>query len=256
MRGSRFRPRSGDCYVAAFSFLDSPAITGPEIEALIQNMGLKPGDMVLDLGCGTGRHAIELAKRGMKVTGVDCLGECLAKAQAKARYERVELELVLGDFTELPLTGPWDFVLSAFSSLSYVTKKEHFQTLLKLRDNIRDGGHLLIDHDNKPRLLRQLQSGRREAVFQLPEGEVSQSAELDQGQGLVTTRFQLSGEKGRLRSGFRQHLYSPEDLEDTLIRAGYRVTGRWGSLRFAPYQPAVSTRFVIGVTPANDGKGR
>lgn len=53
----------------------------------------------LDLGCGTGTHAIELARRGWDVTGVDAVGRAIAKARKRPGAERVRF--VVGDVTDL-----------------------------------------------------------------------------------------------------------------------------------------------------------
>jgi cyclopropane fatty-acyl-phospholipid synthase-like methyltransferase len=49
-----------------------------EVDFLVKELSLKPGALILDIGCGTGRHSIELAKRGYAVTGLDLSSEMLA----------------------------------------------------------------------------------------------------------------------------------------------------------------------------------
>jgi cyclopropane fatty-acyl-phospholipid synthase-like methyltransferase len=51
-----------------------------EVEFLLEELRLPPGGAVLDVGCGTGRHAIELAKRGYVVTGLDLSSQMLSRA--------------------------------------------------------------------------------------------------------------------------------------------------------------------------------
>ncbi len=45
--------------------------TVAEVGFVIRELGVRPGSLILDIGCGTGRHAVELARRGNRVTGVD-----------------------------------------------------------------------------------------------------------------------------------------------------------------------------------------
>lgn len=54
--------------------------TEAEIEFVIEELKLPPGHRILDMGCGTGRHSIELAKRGYKITGVDWSSGMLGEA--------------------------------------------------------------------------------------------------------------------------------------------------------------------------------
>jgi len=60
-----------------------------------------PHGRALDLGCGSGIHAVDLAKRGWEVTGVDCVAKPLARARARARQAGVEVFLVNDDITNL-----------------------------------------------------------------------------------------------------------------------------------------------------------
>lgn len=65
-----------------------------EVDFLVEELKLKPGATILDIGCGTGRHSIELAKRGFKVTGIDQSSGMLEQARKKAEAAKVDLELI------------------------------------------------------------------------------------------------------------------------------------------------------------------
>ena len=58
--------------------------TVQEIDFLVDALDLRPGARVLDAGCGPGRHALELARRGIAVTGVDLSPDFVARARAAA----------------------------------------------------------------------------------------------------------------------------------------------------------------------------
>lgn len=66
--------------------LDSSFLAGTEkeVEFLINEIGLSEGDAILDLGCGAGRHSIELSKRGFKVTGIDVSKILINKAKQRS----------------------------------------------------------------------------------------------------------------------------------------------------------------------------
>jgi len=55
-----------------------------EVDFIIDELRLPPSSRILDIGCGTGRHAVELARRGYKVTGVDISSGMLAKVEKAA----------------------------------------------------------------------------------------------------------------------------------------------------------------------------
>lgn len=71
--------------------------TRVEVQFLVERLGLKPDMRVLDMGCGTGRHAIELASKGMRVTGVDISPAMLREARKKAEAAGLEVEWIEAD---------------------------------------------------------------------------------------------------------------------------------------------------------------
>ena len=75
--------------------------TSRQVDALIRLMDLKPGHAVLDAPCGVGRHAIELARRGLKVTGVDLNDEAVDLARRRAKEEGVIVDFQVGDMRYL-----------------------------------------------------------------------------------------------------------------------------------------------------------
>jgi len=79
-----------------------------EVDFLLEELDLRPGASILDVGCGIGRHAIELAKRGFAVTGLDLSTEMLAQAQRAAQEAGVGVQWVHSDATQFSLPETYD----------------------------------------------------------------------------------------------------------------------------------------------------
>jgi len=117
------------------------------VEFLLAENG---GCTVLDAGCGTGRVAIELARRGMTVTGIDADADMLATARAKA-----PLDWQLADLAALDGAsgGPFDLVLSAGNVMIFVEPGTEGGVLANLAGLLRPGGVLVAGFSLQPDLL-------------------------------------------------------------------------------------------------------
>ena len=89
-----------------------------EVDFLIEELGLAAGASVLDVGCGTGRHAIELAKRGYRVTGVDLSAGMLAEAKNKAKAAGVSVNWIHSDAACFSLDGQFDVAICLCEGVS------------------------------------------------------------------------------------------------------------------------------------------
>jgi 2-polyprenyl-3-methyl-5-hydroxy-6-metoxy-1,4-benzoquinol methylase len=85
-----------------------PEKTKAEVDFLITALGLSEGHSVLDLACGIGRHSIELATRGIKVTGLDYNESALALAGTLAKSADVQPRFVQRDMRDLDFSQEFD----------------------------------------------------------------------------------------------------------------------------------------------------
>jgi 2-polyprenyl-3-methyl-5-hydroxy-6-metoxy-1,4-benzoquinol methylase len=73
------------------------AAASEEVECMAALLGVRRGQSILDLCCGVGRHALEFARRGFAVTGVDCARSYLERARASAGHDGLQVEFVDSD---------------------------------------------------------------------------------------------------------------------------------------------------------------
>src|SRR5918999_3771951 len=86
--------------------------TAQEVDFLFEELGLQPGHRLLDVGCGPGRHAIEFAKRGVGVVGVDISPDFTELARVRAKEAGVAISVFQLDAHDLPFEDEFDAVIS------------------------------------------------------------------------------------------------------------------------------------------------
>ncbi len=85
--------------------------TAAEVDFLVNELGISPGQSLLDVGCGTGRHSIELARRGYVVTGLDVSAGMLEEARRRAAVANADVSWVEADATDFAFERRFDAVL-------------------------------------------------------------------------------------------------------------------------------------------------
>lgn len=147
------------------------------IEALFKKCNNQP-KTILDLGCGTGEHAIILAKRGYKVTGVDRSSPMLEIARKKSKNKGLEIEFIEGDLTNMSLNRKFDAVISMFAVMSYQTTNEAVSSVCRLaRESLVPGGLFMFDCWHGPAVLtdkpttriREIISGNGKRIIRFAE---------------------------------------------------------------------------------------
>lgn len=219
-----------------------------EVRSILAAMPLRPGARILDVGCGTGRHALALAKRGFSVIGLDT-SETMLEAAEKARQEAgVDLTLHRGDMRDLPISevGKVDAILSIFTSFGFFTDAENERVAMGMSRSLVRGGRILLDLDGRD-AVQQMVGGRR--WTRLGESYLLDEFSYDgDAKRLVGTRILLDGE-GERRYPFDYRIYSEPEIRGLLSKVGLRTLAVYGSLDRAPFNPRAARMVVLAEKP-------
>ena len=123
-----------------------PAVTLAEVDFLEKTLAAPAGGCLLDIPCGSGRHSIELARRGYRMTGVDLSGDFLTQARALAEEAGVSVDLWAGDMRNPePDEQSFDGAFCFGNSLPYLDRTGLQRFFGALQRAIRPGGKLAVD---------------------------------------------------------------------------------------------------------------
>ena len=178
---------------------------------------------VLDLGCGTGRHAIGLARLGFEVTGVDVSDYALRRAAQAAANADVQLRLCRADLLGSDDWGvsPADAVICV-QAFGWGSDADQLRMLRTVRRLLLPGGLLVLDHSSILAIARiyqpraQARVGRAEFTFTREYDPLS-----GRSGGCVQVR-RADGSQAALPDNVR--LYTPAEIRWLLTRAGFELT--------------------------------
>lgn len=221
----------------------SPAQSAAEALGAARLAGCPPGALILDAGCGNGRHALPLAAAGYRVVALDRAGVLLAAARRAARRARWP-RFVRASYEALPFeSGRFDAVLCLGTGLGYLDEDadraalREFRRVLEPRrrlvlETLHRGeiGLRLSEHEERP-----LASGavlRFERHFDDARGVLRETQRLEDGLG-----------EGAPRS-YELRVYDADELRGMLEGAGFGVIGCHASLAEGG-EPSPATALVL-----------
>lgn len=217
-------------------FLDTvdPARTRYQVQQLLRLCAVLPGAAVLDVGCGVGRHSIELAKLGFRVTGVDMSADYVAVCRERTAQLGLKAEFHAVDGRVMKLDVRADLTISLWSSFGYYGEVGDLQILQRIAEHTREGGHVVVDVENRDYIVKHFVS---EEWHEHEQGFVLEKRRFDATAGTVSTRrVVLSG--GRRCEYHRVlRMYTVAELTALFEAAGLRSErwcGDYDGSRFGP----------------------
>lgn len=216
-----------------------------EIDQIIDLASIAPGAAVLDLCCGPGRHALELARRGFAVTGVDRTASYLEIARGEAAD--LPIEFAQADMREFCRSEAFSVALNLYSSFGYFDDPADDRLVVdNLYHSLAPGGVLMIDLLSKEVLARN-QFHRNwiewDGGFLLESSQFQRDWTWLQNRWIVITQDGI----GEYVRGHR--LYAASELSALLTSAGFAKITLYGDLAGAPYNQAASRLVAVAHKP-------
>ena len=199
-----------------------PAVVEPVVDFLLELAGAGPA---LELGIGTGRIAIPLARRGVPVHGIDLSEAMVAKLREKPRAGQIGV--TMGDFATTTVEGTFSLVYLVFNTIgNLTTQDEQVACFQNVASHLEPGGCFVIEVAMPD--LQGLPHGETLHVGAATEGHLGIDEYDVSTQGLVSHHFHRAAD-GRFEKTFTPLRYVwPAELDLMARIAGMRLRERWG----------------------------
>jgi SAM-dependent methyltransferase len=220
-----------------------------EVEGIFGLLEPQPACSILDLCCGYGRHAIGLAQRGLRVTGLDFSPALLRKAQSDAVLKGTQVSFVRGDMRDLPFSSQFDIVINMFTAFGYFDTEGDDQKVMNcVRNVLKPGGEFLMDTINREWVLSRF---KKEHWEEVGHGKYALDLrEFDPVTSRIGATTLVLGDNGRTERRHSMRLYTLTEMVALLQNAGMSLRSVHGHMDGRRYWMDTPRMVVRAFRPA------
>jgi SAM-dependent methyltransferase len=219
--------------------IDSPLLRQrddiqPTVEFISTELALPTDARILDLCCGPGRYAVELAQRGFDVVGLDINAQYIALARQLAEREGVQATFQTGDMREIPFESHFDAIINVGTSFGFFDREvENRRVIETVAKALKPGGIFLLEMANRDYYLknftakdwRRLEDGRLLVI----------EREFDYVQSRIDAVFEKVGPEGFERWSHSWRAYTLAEVVGMLEQVGLALSRVYGGWEGSPY---------------------
>lgn len=221
--------------------------TATEVDGIVRLLDLQNGDSILDVPCGYGRHSIELAKRGFKVTGCDLNSIHLDKATESALNQKVVVDFKKINMIDIDYNNEFGAVINMFYSFGFFeTDEENEKVLTNFYNAIKNGGKFLMHTDvNIPRVIngkyredetRKLATGKQLRIID----KYNPATKRIEGVWIIK---EANGKE--VNRDYSVRVYTRDEFEQMCLKVGFSKVEVYGDWDKSPYNENSEDMMVV-----------
>jgi SAM-dependent methyltransferase len=246
MPEDHFGERVAARYDESSAEMFAPAVVDPAVDFLA---GLAGDGAALELGIGTGRIALPLARRGVPVHGIDLSAAMVARLRAKPGATRIGV--TVGDFATTGVDGRFSVAYLVFNTIMNLTTQDgQVACFQNVAAHLEPGGCFVVEV-GVPQLQR-LPPGETVRAFAVGPTHLGFDEYDVASQGLVSHHYRVVDGSLELDSMPFRYVW-PSELDLMARLAGMRLRERWGGWKREPFTSESATHVSVWEKPAPEG---
>ncbi|MBD3225839.1 MAG: methyltransferase domain-containing protein [Caldithrix sp.] len=222
-------------YLKSIHSITTEQRTQKEVDFLLSNVEINHENKILDLACGDGRHAIELARRGYnQVVGLDLTPMYIQLANEKSEDLTNQPRFIQDNMTNLNTADEYDLIYSYFSSLFYFKDKKNIRNLKRIFQALKRDGYFLFDQINPISFLRS--TPHKDWYTTEDNYLILDKYNHNAISGIITNeRLIVTPEGKRINRVFYFRDYTVAELRFHLEKIGFEIIDVFGTFDSDPY---------------------
>jgi SAM-dependent methyltransferase len=221
--------------------------TNAQATYIIKKLGLKRGAQFLDCPCGVGRISIPLARRGIRVTGVDLTKEYLDDLQREARKRRLRIDTLHADMRRISYQNRFDAVANLWTSFGYFEREQDNVLVVKQAFHaLKPGGKFLLHVINRDFIIAHYTDTdwfEHAGVISFESRKFDYTTSINRG----VWRFFKNGETHTHKVDIR--MYSYHELVTMFQKIGFVDIQGFGSIKETPIDSTCRMMWIVGTKP-------
>ena len=235
-------------FAAGSPFLQHPLLTAvrttQEIDFILETVTLPAGGRILDIGCGFGRHSVELAKRGFAVAGIDPSAAMISAARQRAEEAGVRLNLQNIAAESFISDSLFDLALCLFTTLGQISATgENSQLVEQVYAALQPGRCFVVEVPQRETAVRLLKASDK---FGEGERYTAVTRQYDPASKIVTERFNLVSPEQTQTYWLQYRLFSQDELATLLLSAGFTVIKMFSDYAGSPLTSDSPRMIMVG----------
>jgi len=214
-----------DLYLYFYEDFIDEGRTKRECQFIIRECGLNPGNHILDLACGHGRHSLYFARNQYSVTGIDINRRFIEHAQKMAKERALTVDFKVDNMLNLDATNAYDGIILLFNGFGFLDREDGVALLQKLKLALKKEGKLFLDIKNRDSLLRELKGP---LVTEKGKDLMIDRLSFDPKTGTTSNNRIYIKDGIRYDTPFTMQMYSYTELEKLLADNGLVITKSYG----------------------------
>jgi SAM-dependent methyltransferase len=224
----------------------TPEESEREARFIRKALALRKGHRVLDVPCGDGRISIELARAGIRVSGVDRCAESVRSARRRSDAAGLPARFEVGDMRRLPLREPFDAVFNWWGSFGYFDDETNAAVLRGFAGQVSPRGRVLVHQVNRERILRDF---RHAHSVEYGDVRIETRNVWDSVRERIEGRWVITSGRRRQRCRSSMRVYTRAQMNRLMESAGLEVVGVYGDVDGRPHDRGTRFMTMVGRRP-------